>query len=205
MTFENPVMDPMKALWLGTNVPAKYRTFSEDKVKISDDAVREIDSWFEELPERQKKKTDGVAEHPDYGQSLFISGDYHVGKTRFMIACVAEECLKSRKRFRWTEAVDYLDAQKVLMDIDDGGAPELHTAMQAIENARTAYFLVLDEVGEERYSDWVDDSLLRLLRGRFKNGRPTVIITQLDKPEWLSIYSRPLTAFVEKNCRRIAL
>ncbi|GAA3375565.1 hypothetical protein [Streptomyces racemochromogenes] len=91
------------------------------------------------------------------------------------------------------------------MEINDAESPELHAALRSVGEAKSSYFLILDEVGEERYSAWTDDTLLRLLKARFKSGHPTVIITQLTKSEWTGRYSRPLTAFVEKNCRRITL
>ncbi|MFE2128627.1 P-loop NTPase family protein [Streptomyces amritsarensis] len=200
----NATMDPLTALWIDSNVPHAYRSFSEELVKIAGVKVSEIDEWFEGLPKRQMKP-DGVPQHPDFGQSLFINGEYHLGKTRFVIGTMVTECLQHRKRFRWTEVVDYLEAQKVTMEINDPESPELHAALRFVDRAKSSYFLILDEVGEERYSAWTDDTLLRLLKGRFKAGHPTVIITQLTRSEWLSRYSRPLTAFIEKNCRRITV
>ncbi|MFI5638286.1 ATP-binding protein [Streptomyces goshikiensis] len=202
--MENATMDRRKAVWLATGVPQAYRSFSEAKVTLPEGKAKEIADWFEGIPERQRK-VEEIPQHPDYGQSLWINSDYHMGKTRFVIAAMFEHCLKYRKAFRWTEAVDYIDAQRLAMATDDDESSGLHRALQAVEAAKSTYFLILDEIGEERYSDWVDNELLRLVKARFKAGRPTVLITQLTQSEWKSTYSSPLTAFVQKNCHRISI
>lgn len=105
---------------------------------------------------------------------LLICGDVGVGKTHLAVAILSTAFRKGI-----SAAMVYIpdllaELRKEMQDDEKKGLAD---------KVRSRRFLVLDDLGAEKASEWTEQELARLINYRYENMLPTVITTNLTRKE----------------------
>lgn len=104
---------------------------------------------------------------------IVFSGPLGCGKTH-LAAAIANEIVKTRSVI-FLRVVDFLDYLRRAFDPDSGVS-----FAERFDAAKQIELLVLDDLGAEHSTPWVNERLFSLLDDRYMRGRPTVITTNLE-------------------------
>mgnify|MGYP001563403832 CR=1 FL=1 len=116
---------------------------------------------------------------------LLLSGSVGTGKTGLAV------CAYKSARLLWREGAAFwtvaamLEAVKATFGLDDRERSE-HDIMRRLQER--IRFLVLDDLGAERPTEWAQDALRQVLLARYDRMLPTVMTTNLSLSEletWL--------------------
>jgi DNA replication protein DnaC len=102
-------------------------------------------------------------------RNLVLAGTVGCGKTHTALAVSrsALEQATTRRTFAFATTVDLMDGLRP------------HGPRGLFRRVATADLLVLDDLGVERPTDWVAQQLTGVLDARWREGRPTVVTTNL--------------------------
>ncbi len=121
-----------------------------------------------------KKYADEKEQMHDEGRNLIVRGGPGVGKTH-LVAALTWEILIKGKRYPvdFWPVVDIVELAKAVYD-DDRDAKERISDMGDIP------FLVIDDLGQERQTEWSRELVFTLISKRYNNVLPTIITMNLD-------------------------
>lgn len=85
----------------------------------------------------------------------------------------------------------------------DPTQPPQTTHLQLIASLQAVPFLLLDDLGAEKLTDYVERALYQILNARAEGGLLTVITTNLRKEEILDRYGDRIYARIAKLCQRV--
>ena len=128
-----------------------------------------------------------------YFRNLFLTGAPGLGKT-FLSACIARVVSEDGFSVVYDTAghvFSQFESAKFRRD-DDGD-----TAGEDVERCMNCDLLILDDLGTEMTTSFVQSALYQLLNGRLLTGRSTVISTNLDPEELGRRYGAPLLSRLE--------
>lgn len=113
------------------------------------------------------------------GQGLLITGDIGVGKTHLAVGI-----LLGLIEEKGAQALFY-DYRELLKQIQHSYNPQVNsTELDVLKPVFDAEVLVLDELGAQKPSDWVWDTVALILNTRYNDKRTTIITTNfMDQPE----------------------
>jgi DNA replication protein DnaC len=121
-----------------------------------------------------RKATHLVEQFPVVDKGLLFYGDAGVGKTHLAVALLKAIVERCRARALFFESRELL---KMVRDTYGGGdTRELDVLRPVLE----AEFLVLDDLGAEKKSEWVDETLGLIVNTRYSEKRVTVFTTNLS-------------------------
>jgi DNA replication protein DnaC len=121
-----------------------------------------------------RKATRLVDQFPVFEKGLLFYGDTGVGKTHLAVALMREAILKKNARAIFYETRELLK----LVRETYGGSTEL-SELDVLRPVLEAEILVLDDLGLEKKSEWVDETLGLVINTRYSERRLTVITTNL--------------------------
>lgn len=107
-------------------------------------------------------------ENRESGRGLFFCGDVGTGKTHLAVAVMNELMQKKRVPALFVTVPELLD--NLRGTYNDPGR-NLDDWMNAVKNAD---FLVLDDLGSERPTDWVQERLFVIINHRYRETLPTI-------------------------------
>jgi len=112
---------------------------------------------------------------PVVEKGLMLIGPPGIGKTHIAVAVL-------RDVVRRTGACGmYYDTRALLRDIRSTYNPVTHTAeMDVIRPVMEAELLVLDDLGAERLTDWVEETMSSIVNTRYNERRPTVFTSNYE-------------------------
>ena len=111
----------------------------------------------------------------DEGLGLLFTGDNGVGKTHLAVAVLRE--LATSKGVRG----QFWDFHELIREIKNSYNPETKTTeLQVLEPVVEAGLLLLDDLGAWKMTDWMNDTLVYILNGRYMSKRPTLITTNFQ-------------------------
>jgi DNA replication protein DnaC len=134
-----------------------------DNFTASDSALAVVKKYAEE---KDKMRDDG--------KNLIVRGGPGVGKTHLAAALTWELLIKGRRYpVDFWSVVDLVELAKAVYD-DDRDAKERMTEMGEIP------LLVIDDLGQERPTEWSRELIFTLISKRHNNVLPTIITMNLD-------------------------
>ena len=171
-----------RAAWDAAELQAKVDSEAREK-------FNRIKRVFEEIPEQFRDRTFGSFQVTDdnrsaYGlaltfpftvgtkTSLLLLGDPGLGKTH-LAAAIALEYVKRQ------ESVVFGTVPSILARVKQafsGNGPAEHEVMNAIMGCS---LLVLDDLGKEKPSDWVDEHLYEIVNARYVRRLPVIVTTNV--------------------------
>jgi DNA replication protein DnaC len=115
-----------------------------------------------------------VEQFPVVDKGLLFYGDTGVGKTHLAVALLREAIVRKNARAIFYETRELL---KLVRDTYSGSTEV--TELAVLRPVLEAELLVLDDLGLEKKSEWVDEMLGLVINTRYSERRVTVITTNL--------------------------
>lgn len=145
--------------------------------------------------DRQLEKTGKLAK-----EGLFLIGPNGTGKTHLAVAVMRELILKG------IESCRFIKVPKLLFEIRktfrDGYR---NTEGEFVEKFENYTYLVLDELGVEKVTDWSLQDLYLVIDGRSNNLRPTIITSNLSLDEIEKHLDSRFSSRIVEMCRVIKI
>ena len=132
---------------------------------------------YDSLREAHRKARAFVESFPVVEKGLLFHGYHGVGKTHLATAILKDVIRTKGARAYFYETRELL---KLVRDTYNGGGDE--TEMDVLRPVLEADLLVLDDVGAEKTSEWVQETLGLVVNTRYSEGRATLFTTNLVDP-----------------------
>lgn len=129
---------------------------------------RVIDAFVERFEEWEKQ-----------GKGLYIYSKTKGSGKSFLASCICNELMTTRAiRTRYVNAADLIELSRS----GDKAAVEEYkrNPMKLLYECK---FLVIDDLGQRKYSEWLEDILYKLMDERMTNARVTVITSNVPTSE----------------------
>lgn len=133
-----------------------YWTFSQDDLQTP------------KLSSAMKRYADGFAEFRETGKGLLLYGTNGTGKT-FYASCIANALIDSGYRVLVT---NFARLSNQLQGMYEG-------KQEFIDNLNTYSLLVLDDLGAERQSEYMQEQVFNIVNARYCSGLPFIVTTNL--------------------------
>lgn len=138
-----------------------------------------FETHYDSLRDAHRKATRFVEVFPAPQRGLLLIGANGVGKTHLAVAVLKDAIRRKGARGYFYEAPELL---KLVRDSYD--ASRSQGELEVLEPVLRSDLLVLDDLGEERTSEWVQETLGHIINVRYSENRPTIFTTNLvDSPD----------------------
>jgi DNA replication protein DnaC len=117
----------------------------------------------------------------DQGESILLTGNIGSGKTHFSIA-VLRELIINFKVNSHSDAC-FISVPELLMLIRDTYGTGIHTELEVFTKYANIPYLILDDIGAEKSTDWTMERLYMIINHRNDALLPTIYTTNLSLPE----------------------
>ena len=152
-------------------IPQKYRRCTFDNFQTHYDSLRAA-------AQRARRFVNEFPVFPGSRHSLIFVGSFGVGKTHLAVATLKEVIAKGGRGY-FFEVADLL---KRVRDTYFGRGDD--SELGVLDPVLHADLLVLDDLGEEKSSEWVQETLAHLVNVRYSENRATLFTTNLnDSPD----------------------
>lgn len=147
------------------NIPKRYQHCSIENFKAYNQSL--------ERAVAQARKV--VDEFPAVGRGLFLEGQPGVGKTHLAVAVLREVMQSKGARGL------FYDTRDLLRVIRGTYNESTHTTeLDVLRPVMTADLLVLDDLGAEKTSEWVEETMNLIVNTRYNERRPTIFTSNYE-------------------------
>jgi DNA replication protein DnaC len=175
----------------GLSKRLKRHTFASFKPYVSQGAARA----FEKVEEYLASCDDNREE----GRGLYLCGGVGVGKTHLAVAVMSELIRRRRVPSLFVTVPEFLDNLRGAYN--DPGR-DLDEWMDAVKNAD---FLVLDDLGAEKPTEWVRERIFVLVNHRYREQLPTVFTSNTGPKDLADQLGERTASRIIAMCDWIAL
>lgn len=147
------------------NIPKRYQHCSVENFKAYNESL--------ERAVAQARKV--VEAFPAVGRGLFLEGQPGVGKTHLGVAVLREVMQSKGARGL------FYDTRDLLRVIRGTYNESTHTTeLDVLRPVMTADLLVLDDLGAEKTSEWVEETMNLIVNTRYNERRPTIFTSNYE-------------------------
>lgn len=145
----------------------------------------------EKISDAMKNYADNFDDFKKKGKGLLLYGTVGTGKT-YISACVANQLIDEGRRVLMT---NFATLTNKLAGMFEG-------KQEYIDNLNTYTLLIIDDLGAERKSEYMQEMVFNIIDSRYRSGLPMIITTnlnfeQLTSPEEIT-YSRIYDRIIER-------
>ncbi len=133
------------------------------------------------------------------GKGLYFCGDVGTGKTHLAVAVMNELIQRKRVPSLFVTVPEFLDNLRGAYN--DPGR-DLDEWMAAVKNAE---FLVLDDLGSERPTEWVQERIFVIVNHRYRGALPTVFTSNIGPKDLAEQLGERTASRIIAMCEWIAL
>jgi len=133
-----------------------------------------FEQTVDSLREAHRRARTFVDAFPAVDKGLLLRGRHGVGKTHLAVAMLREIIASKGARGYFYET------RELLKLVRDTFATAGESEMDVLRPVLDADILVLDELGAEKTSEWVQETLGLVVNTRYSERRPTIFTTNLD-------------------------
>lgn len=109
------------------------------------------------------------------GRGLLFLGPTGVGKTHLLVSVLRYLCEKGVSCL-------FLDYQELLRQIQNSYNQAVHTTeYELLQPVLSTDVVAIDDLGNNRISDWVEDTVTYVVNHRYSNNRPTLFTANLTR------------------------
>jgi DNA replication protein DnaC len=137
-----------------------------------------FEQTVDSLREAHRKARKFIDDFPSVEKGLLLRGPTGVGKTHLAVAILKQVVREKRARAHFYETPKFL---RLVRETYSGGTNE--TEMEVLRPLLEAELLVLDDLGAERTSEWVQETLGIVVNARYNGNLPTIFTTNLNTSE----------------------
>ena len=124
---------------------------------------------------------------PDIRKSYFLTGIVGSGKT-WVASAIANALIEEMPVLKneWDEAISpvlWKNVPDFFYDLRKGYGKKGETEAGIIDVMMRAAYLILDDLGAEKRSDWTLDRLYLVVNSRYENNQPIIITSNLSLDE----------------------
>ena len=152
---------------------------------------------------RARVKVDGYLEdwekNRDAGKGLYFCGGVGTGKTHLAVAVMNELIRRKRIPSLFVTVPELLDN---LRETYNKPGRNLDEWMDAVQNAE---FLVLDDLGSERTTEWVRERIFVIVNHRYREALPTVFTSNIGPKDLAQQLGERTASRIIAMCDWIAL
>jgi len=152
------------SIMLYRNIPRRYLHCSLANFRIVDGSTGKAHAACQEYIENHQE-----------GEGLFLHGLNGTGKTHLAVAVMRELCLKGQ--LNWY----FIKSPRLLMTIREAFKKSLSNSESNLIDRFVDYdYLIIDELGVEKVSDWTLQTLYLIIDGRSDRLRSTIITSNFS-------------------------
>lgn len=175
----------------GLNKRMKNYNFANFKPFVSSGATRAV--------EKVEKYLSGWEENREAGKGLYLCGDVGTGKTHLAVAVMNELMTKKRVPSLFVTVPELLDN---LRGAYKNPGQDLDEWMDAVKNAD---LLVLDDLGSERVTEWVQERIFVLVNHRYREVLPTLFTSNVGPKDLAAKLGERTASRIISMCDWISL
>jgi DNA replication protein DnaC len=148
-----------RQLLAGANIPKRYQHCT----------IANFTAYNEKLEKAVESARRVAAEFPAVGRGLFLEGQPGVGKTHLAVAVLKQVIQTTGARGLFYDTRDLLRLIRSTYD-----ASTRTTELEVLRPVMTAELLVLDDLGAEKTSEWVEETMNLIVNTRYNERRLTI-------------------------------
>ncbi len=151
------------------NIPRRYQHCTIANFTAYNESLKKAAAMAERLAQ----------DFPSVGRGLFFEGQPGVGKTHLAVAMLKQVIERTGARGIFYDTRDLLRLIRSTYD-----ASTRTTELEILRPVMTADLLVLDDLGAEKPSEWVEETMNLIVNTRYNERRPTIFTTNyIDVPD----------------------
>lgn len=230
MSYDVSKLDANKrhAIAIASNIPRRFIGMEPSDIEEAMGSFpEEIEEWITNVLEgRVIKQLGGIGVT---GVGLLFDGGPGLGKTTHAVVTLMElirrmpeeqatrifmtagtELSRSFRSIYYLTFPEFVVRKKAIMEADPETKRELYEEMEGLHGRSkndnlNVRILVLDDLGKEYGSKYVDASFDEILRSRYDKGLPTIVTTNLLREKWAAQYGEAMGSFAYEAFVRIQL
>jgi DNA replication protein DnaC len=175
----------------GLSKRLKRYTFANFKPYVSPGAARAV--------ERVEDYLARWDENREAGRGLYLCGGVGTGKTHLAVAVLNELVRRKRVPSLFVTVPELLDN---LRETYNKPGRNLDEWMDAVQNAD---FLVLDDLGSERPTEWVRERIFVIVNHRYREALPTIFTSNIGPKDLAAQLSERTASRIIAMCEWIGL